>query len=95
MTAIHRRSDRGQIKKKARIVLSNPDMLHIGILPNHKTWSVFFTHLKYVVVDEAHIYRGVFGSHVANIVRRLRRICRMYGSSPQFILCSATIWQSP
>jgi DEAD/DEAH box helicase domain-containing protein len=82
--------DRGQIKKKARIVLSNPDMLHIGMLPNHKTWSFFFSNLKYVVLDEAHVYRGVFGSHVGNIMRRLKRICRMYGSSPQFMLCSAT-----
>jgi len=84
-------SERGFIKKKARIVLSNPDMLHIGILPNHKSWSLFFSSLKYVVIDEAHTYRGIFGSHVANIIRRLRRICKIYGSNPQFILCSATI----
>ncbi len=84
-------AERGEIKKSARIVLSNPDMLHMGILPNHKSWSRFLSQLKYVVVDEAHSYRGVFGSHVANILRRLRRICAYYGSSPQFICCSATI----
>ncbi len=83
--------ERREIKKRAKIVLTNPDMLHIGILPNHGSWSRLFRNLKYVVVDEAHIYRGVFGSHVANILRRLRRICSLYGSSPQFICCSATI----
>ncbi len=83
--------ERAEIRRKAKIVLTNPDMAHMGILPNHQMWSVFFRHLKYVVVDEAHIYRGVFGSHVADVLRRLRRICRYYGSSPQFILCSATI----
>ena len=66
-------------------------MLHLGILPNHKSWSRFFRGLKYVVIDEAHIYRGIFGSHVANILRRLRRVCSFYGSTPQFICCSATI----
>jgi DEAD/DEAH box helicase domain-containing protein len=84
-------NERGQIKKKARVILSNPDMLHVGILPNHKTWSRMFNELKYVVIDEAHVYRGVFGSHVANVIRRLRRICQSYGSKPQFICCSATI----
>lgn len=83
--------ERSDIKKKARIVLTNPDMLHLGILPNHASWSRFFRRLKYVVVDEAHIYRGVFGSHVALLLRRLRRICAHYGSQPLFILCSATI----
>jgi DEAD/DEAH box helicase domain-containing protein len=83
--------ERPQIKKKARIVLTNPDMLHIGILPNHESWSKLLGQLKYVVIDEAHVYRGVFGSHVAQVVRRLRRLCRHYGSSPKFILCSATI----
>ncbi|HIE16963.1 MAG TPA: DEAD/DEAH box helicase, partial [Dehalococcoidia bacterium] len=68
-------SERAKIKRRARIVLTNPDMLHLGILPNHKSWSRFFRGLKYVVIDEAHVYRGVFGSHVANIIRRLRRIC--------------------
>ena len=83
--------ERSQIKRAAQIVLSNPDMIHLGILPNHRTWSRFLSRLRYVIVDEAHIYRGVFGSHVANIIRRLRRLCTFYGSSPQFIASSATI----
>ncbi|MDR0877265.1 MAG: DEAD/DEAH box helicase [Treponema sp.] len=74
-----------------RIIISNPDMLHAGILPNHPKWIKFFSHLKYVVIDEAHAYRGVLGSHVANVIRRLKRIAAFYGSRPQFILCSATI----
>jgi DEAD/DEAH box helicase domain-containing protein len=69
-----------------RIIISNPDMLHTGILPNHPKWINFFSHLKYIVIDEAHTYRGVFGSHVANVFRRLRRICAFYGAKPQFIL---------
>jgi len=84
-------SERAIIKRQARIVLTNPDMLHIGILPNHQSWSRLLRHLKYVVIDEAHVYRGIFGSHVANVLRRLRRLCVFYGSSPQFICCSATI----
>ncbi|MBI4295500.1 MAG: DEAD/DEAH box helicase [Chloroflexi bacterium] len=83
--------ERAEIRKRARLILSNPDMLHVGILPNHQTWSRLLRHLKYVVVDEAHTYRGVFGSHVADVLRRLRRVCRFYGSNPQFILSSATI----
>ena len=74
-----------------RIVISNPDMLHAGILPNHPKWIKFFSRLKFIVIDEAHAYRGVLGSHVANVLRRLRRIAAFYGSSPRFILCSATI----
>jgi DEAD/DEAH box helicase domain-containing protein len=74
-----------------RIIISNPDMLHAGILPNHPKWIKFFSRLKFIVIDEAHAYRGVLGSHVANIIRRLRRITAFYGASPQFILCSATI----
>ncbi|MCL1814699.1 MAG: DEAD/DEAH box helicase [Treponema sp.] len=74
-----------------RIVISNPDMLHAGILPNHPKWIKFFSRLKYIVIDEAHAYRGVLGSHVANVIRRLRRIAAFYGSNPRFILCSATI----
>jgi DEAD/DEAH box helicase domain-containing protein len=74
-----------------RIIISNPDMLHAGVLPNHPRWIKFFSNLKYVVIDEAHAYRGVFGSHVANVIRRLRRISAFYGSQPVFILCSATI----
>jgi len=84
-------SERANIRKQARIVLTNPDMLHLGILPNHQSWSRLFRNLKYVVIDETHIYRGVFGSHVANVLRRLRRLCAAYSSSPQFICCSATI----
>ncbi|MDR0503214.1 MAG: DEAD/DEAH box helicase [Treponema sp.] len=74
-----------------RIVISNPDMLHTGILPNHPKWIKFFSRLKYIVIDEAHAYRGVMGSHVANVIRRLRRVTAFYGAFPQFILCSATI----
>ena len=85
------REARNQIKRSAQVVITNPDMLHLGILPNHRTWSRMLRGLRYVVLDEAHVYRGVFGSHVANVIRRLRRLCRMYGSTPQFILCSATI----
>jgi len=84
-------AERSEIRKRARIILTNPDMLHIGILPNHQSWSRLLKHLRYVVVDEAHIYRGVFGSHVACVLHRLRRLCQLYGSSPQFICCSATI----
>jgi len=85
------REERSEIRKRARIILTNPDMLHIGILPNHQSWSRFLRHLRYVVVDEAHTYRGVFGSHVAGVLRRLRRLCHLYGSTPQFICCSATL----
>jgi len=84
-------ADRVGVKKRARVVLTNPDMLHLGILPNHQSWSRLFRHLKYVVIDEAHVYRGVFGSHMANVLRRLRRLCALYDSAPQFICCSATI----
>ena len=80
-----------RIRDGARIVLSNPDMLHAGILPQHTRWAGFFANLRVVVLDEMHTYRGVFGSHVANVLRRLRRICRFYGADPQFILASATI----
>ena len=84
-------TERAAIKKQARIVLTNPDMLHVGILPNHDDWVKFLHNLKFVVIDEAHSYRGVFGSHVALVMRRLRRICRKYDANPQFICCSATI----
>ncbi|TET15430.1 MAG: DEAD/DEAH box helicase [Dehalococcoidia bacterium] len=83
--------ERTEIKRSAEIVLSNPDMVHLGILPNHRSWSGLLSRLKYIVVDEAHIYRGVFGSHVANVLRRLKRLCTFYGVSPQLICCSATI----
>jgi len=84
-------SQRSAIRKNARIVLSNPDMLHTGILPHHSNWSDFFGNLKFIVIDEAHTYRGVFGSHVANVIRRLKRVANFYGAHPQFILASATI----
>jgi len=83
--------DRSAIRRNARIVLSNPDMLHTGILPHHTNWSDLFTNLRLVVIDEAHTYRGVFGSHVANVIRRLKRVANFYGANPQFILASATI----
>ena len=82
---------RWQIRKWANLVLTNPDMLHIGVLPRHDLWADVLHNLRYVVVDEAHVYRGVFGSHVANVLRRLRRMARVYGSEPQFLLASATI----
>ena len=82
---------RRKLKDGANIILTNPDMLHQGILPQHARWNRFFTYLKYIVIDEVHAYRGVFGSHLANLMRRLERICRHYGASPQFICCSATI----
>ncbi len=78
------------IRDHANVVLANPDMLHFGILPNHAWWSSFFRRLRYVVIDEAHSYRGVFGSHVANLLRRLRRVCAYYGAEPVFIAASAT-----
>ncbi len=82
---------RASIRKEGGIILSNPDMLHQGILPHHTRWAGFFENLRYVVLDEMHTYRGVFGSHMANVLRRLRRICRFYGSDPRFICASATI----
>jgi DEAD/DEAH box helicase domain-containing protein len=82
---------RRAIRGKAHVVLSNPDMVHSGILPHHPRWAKLFENLKFVVVDELHAYRGVFGSHLANILRRLRRVCRHYGSDPIFICSSATI----
>ncbi|MFA5309637.1 MAG: DEAD/DEAH box helicase [Dehalococcoidales bacterium] len=85
------RSERGDVRRYGRVILTNPDMLHVGIMPNHQSWATLLRHLKYVVVDEAHIYRGVFGSHVACVLRRLRRLCKLYGSDPQFILCTATV----
>ena len=83
--------ERSQIKRQAQIVLTNPDMLHLGILPNHQSWSRFLRRLRFVVIDEAHTYRGIFGSHVGNVLRRLRRLCTLYNANPQFICCSATI----
>ncbi len=84
-------SIRQKVRKAGHVVITNPDMLHSAILPHHTKWVSLFENLKYVVIDELHIYRGVFGSHVANVIRRLRRICRFYGSDPIFICTSATI----
>jgi DEAD/DEAH box helicase domain-containing protein len=85
------REARAEIRKSANVVLTNPDMLHVGILPNHAAWADLFANLAVVVIDEAHVYRGVFGSHVANVLRRLRRIAAAYGTEPRFLLTSATI----
>src|SRR2546427_4070397 len=82
---------RRAVRARANLVLTNPDMLHAGILPHHTKWVNLFQNLRYVVIDELHAYRGVFGSHLANVLRRLKRICRHYGSAPQFIMASATI----
>jgi DEAD/DEAH box helicase domain-containing protein len=82
---------RKSIREKSHIVLTNPDMLHTGILPHHTRWTRLFENLRYVVLDELHTYRGVFGSHLCNVLRRLQRIARFYGREPQFICCSATI----
>src|SRR5436309_3652100 len=82
---------RWQIRKWANVILTNPDMLHVGILPHHDRWADVLHNLRYIVVDEAHVYRGVFGSHVGNVLRRLRRLAQVYGAEPQFLLASATI----
>src|SRR3989304_3098098 len=82
---------RQAIRTQGDIVITNPDMLHTGILPHHTKWMNFFQNLRFVVIDELHTYRGVFGSHMTNVLRRLDRICRFYGSRPRFICCSATI----
>ena len=82
---------RWQIRTWSNLILSNPDMVHVGLLPNHDRWGDVLANLRYVIVDEAHVYRGVFGSHVANVLRRLRRLARIYGSEPQFIFATATI----
>ena len=84
-------SARKAIRQAGHIVVTNPDMLHAGILPHHTKWVKLFENLRYVVIDEIHAYRGVFGSNLSNVIRRLRRICEFYGSHPQFICCSATI----
>lgn len=83
--------DRRRLRDEARILLTNPDMLHVGILPQHFRWTPFFASLRYIVLDDMHVYRGVFGSHVALILRRLRRLCRLRGADPQIICTSATI----
>ncbi len=86
-----KREERAAIRRRSNLILTNPDMLHVGILPNHQAWADLFANLAIVVVDEAHVYRGVFGSHVANVLRRLRRIASIYGTTPRFLLASATI----
>jgi DEAD/DEAH box helicase domain-containing protein len=85
------RESRKDIRRRANVVLTNPDMLHVGILPHHQAWAELWANLAVVVIDEAHVYRGVFGSHVANVLRRLRRIASGYGTEPRFLLTSATI----
>jgi DEAD/DEAH box helicase domain-containing protein len=85
------REARREVRRSANVVLTNPDMLHVGILPNHSAWAELFSNLAVVVIDEAHVYRGVFGSHVGNVLRRLRRIAAAYGTEPRFVLTSATI----
>jgi DEAD/DEAH box helicase domain-containing protein len=85
------RDDRPAIRRRSNLVLTNPDMLNMSVLPHHKHWNEFLAGLRFVVVDEAHTYRGVFGSHVANVLRRLRRVARLYGSEPRFVCASATI----
>ena len=82
---------RWQIRKWANVILTNPDMLHVGVLPHHDRWGDVLQNLRYIIVDEAHVYRGVFGSHVGNVLRRLRRAASIYGAEPQFLLASATI----
>jgi DEAD/DEAH box helicase domain-containing protein len=82
---------RWQIRRWANVILTNPDMLHVGVLPHHDRWGDVLSNLRYVIVDEAHVYRGVFGSHVGNVLRRLRRLAKVYGTEPQFMLATATI----
>ncbi len=83
--------ERTWVRRHANVVFTNPDMLHCGLLPHHARWATFLMRLRYVVVDELHVFRGVFGTHVAHLLRRLRRVCALYGSSPTFVFCSATI----
>src|SRR4029079_4836246 len=82
---------RWKIRKWSNLILTTPDMLHVGVLPHHDRWGDVLSNLRYVVVDEAHVYRGVFGSHVGNVLRGRRRLARAYGAEPQFLLASATI----
>ena len=85
------REERSAVRRGSNLILTNSDMLHVGVLPHHRNWGDVFANLRFVVVDEAHVYRGVFGSHVANVLRRLRRVAALYGSEPRFVLTSATI----
>ena len=82
---------RAALRRSSRVLLTNPDMLHVGVLPHHDLWADVLANLRFVIVDEAHVYRGVFGSNVANVIRRLRRLAALYGATPQFLLASATI----
>ena len=84
-------SQRQQIRKNSRLLITNPDMLHMAMLPHHTLWDTFFSNLRFIVIDEVHIYRGVFGSNIINLLRRLKRICSFYSAKPQFIMTSATI----
>ncbi|MBA3299048.1 MAG: DEAD/DEAH box helicase, partial [Thermoleophilaceae bacterium] len=83
--------ERPAIRRRSNLILTNPDMLHVGVMPNHAKWGDMLANLAWIVVDEAHVYRGVFGSHVANVLRRLRRLALAYGTEPRFLLTSATI----
>jgi DEAD/DEAH box helicase domain-containing protein len=85
------KEERRAIRQRSNLILTNPDMLHVGVLPNHRSWGDLLANLAWIVVDEAHVYRGVFGSHVANVLRRLRRLALAYGTNPRFVLTSATI----
>ena len=85
------REDRPGLRRRSNLILTNPDMVNVGLLPHHQGWGDFMANLRWIVVDEAHTYRGVFGSHVANVLRRLRRVARLYRSEPTFLLASATI----
>jgi len=85
------REERRAIRGRSNLILTNPDMLHVGVLPNHQAWGDLLANLAWIVVDEAHVYRGVFGSHVANVLRRLARVALAYGTEPRFVLASATI----
>ncbi|HMI81356.1 MAG TPA: DEAD/DEAH box helicase, partial [Solirubrobacterales bacterium] len=85
------REERRAVRQRSNLILTNPDMLHVGVLPNHRNWGDVLANLAWIVVDEAHVYRGVFGSHVANVLRRLRRLAQAYGTQPRFVMTSATI----
>lgn len=84
-------SERSGVRRHAHIIASNPDMLHVGVLPNHRAWAEYLRHLRFIVLDEVHTYTGIFGSHAAHVFRRLRRLCDYYGATPQWIGCSATV----
>ena len=91
VTSVTSWKERAWARKNANVLLTNPEMLHYGLLPNHAKWATFLRRLEYVVIDELHVLRGIFGTHVAHVVRRLRRACSRYGGDPTFVFCSATI----